>query len=249
MAGCRFPEKRAEARRRRRQGVPLKRIAAELDAAVSTIHSWTRAIRLTPEQEERNRTGPGAPHNPEWIAKRANAWREKNRRRRLAYQSEGRDRAQQGDPLHMAGCMLYWAEGAKARNVLAICNADPGMIRFFARFLREALDVSSSRLRVTLNVYTNNGLSLKEIENHWLGLLDLPRTSLRRHQLNTYPTSSSGRRKKLPYGTCTLSVAKSTRELQHIFGAIQEYAGFEQPAWLDGPPRKARPRGSGKRPL
>jgi hypothetical protein len=25
------------------------------------------------------------------------------------------------------------------------------------------------------------------------------------------------------------------RIVQHIYGAIQEYAGFEEPRWLDGP--------------
>ena len=43
----------------------------------------------------------------------------------------------------------------------------------------------------------------------------------------------SGRAKKrLTYGVCTLRV-HSTWMVQHINGAIQEYAGFEEPAWLD----------------
>jgi len=49
---------------------------------------------------------------------------------------------------------------------------------------------------------------------------------------NHMPTSSSGRaRNKLPYGVCTLRV-HSTWMLQHIYGAIQEYAGFDEPTWL-----------------
>ena len=36
---------------------------------------------------------------------------------------------------------------------------------------------------------------------------------------------------KLPYGTCRLSV-HSTAIVQHIYGAIQEYAGFDRPEWL-----------------
>ena len=28
--------------------------------------------------------------------------------------------------------------------------------------------------------------------------------------------------------------------VQHIYGAIQEYGGFEEPRWLDGPARKPR---------
>jgi hypothetical protein len=37
---------------------------------------------------------------------------------------------------------------------------------------------------------------------------------------------------RLPYGTCRLSV-HSTAIVQHIYGAIQEYAGFDRPEWLD----------------
>ena len=36
----------------------------------------------------------------------------------------------------------------------------------------------------------------------------------------------------LPYGVGTLSCC-STAIVQHIYGAIQEYAGFEEPRWLD----------------
>jgi hypothetical protein len=45
---------------------------------------------------------------------------------------------------------------------------------------------------------------------------------------------------------CT--VAKSTHLVQHIFGAIQEYGGFEEPRWLDGPPRKSQAGQRRKRP-
>lgn len=63
--------------------------------------------------------------------------------------------------------------------------------------------------------------------------------SLRKGVENHLPTSSSGRKaNKLPLGVCTLRVKKSTRLLQHIYGAIQEYGGFDEPRWLDGPPRK-----------
>jgi hypothetical protein len=83
-----------------------------------------------------------------------------------------------------------------------------------------------------LNVYTGNGRSVEEVEQYWLELLDLPATCLRKHTVNHLPTSSSGRaRNKLPYGVCTL-VVHSTQVVQHVYGAIQEYGGFEEPAWL-----------------
>jgi len=241
MPKCRKPNEREEARRLRSAGMPFKRIAAQLGVSSSTVHSWTRRIKLTPEQRQRNLRGPRGPQNPLQVRARAETWRRKNRHRRRAYQEEGRRRAREMDPLHMAGCMLYWAEGGKGRNHLIITNSDVAMLQFFMRFLRESLGIKSEDCRIRLNVYTNNGLPLKEIERHWLRALELPSSSLRGHSLNHYPTSSSGkRRRKLPYGVCTLTVAKSTPLVQHIYGAIQEYACFEERRWLDGPPRKSQ---------
>jgi hypothetical protein len=129
--------------------------------------------------------------------------------------------------------MLYWGEGAKGRNAVKLCNSDPNMVRFFRDFLVGCFDVDPSRFRIYLHVYLGNGLTIREIENRWLKLLDLPRSCLRSHSINPLPTSSSGKkRNKLPYGVCTLSLG-STQIVQHIYGAIQEYAGFEEPRWLD----------------
>jgi hypothetical protein len=142
----------------------------------------------------------------------------------------------------MAGCMLYWAEGSKERNGIVFANSNLEMVRFFQRFLRSCFDVSPEDFRIRLNVYTGNGLSIGDIENYWLERLELPQSSVRKHVVNHFPTSSSGqKRNRLPYGVCTLKL-HSTRVVQHIFGAIQEYAGFEEPRWLDGPPIKPRPR-------
>jgi hypothetical protein len=128
--------------------------------------------------------------------------------------------------------MLYWAEGAKGATAIEFSNSDPRMVLLFRRFLTDSLNVRRETILLALNVYTNNGLTIEEIERYWLHLLGLPETSVRKHTLNHRPTSSSGRAKKrLPYGVCTLRV-HNTWMLQHIYGAIQEYAGFEEPAWL-----------------
>jgi hypothetical protein len=94
------------------------------------------------------------------------------------------------------------------------------------------LGIEPERILLSLNVYTNNGLTIEQIEAHWLELLGLPPSAVRKHTLNHMPTSSSGRaRNKLPYGVCHL-IVHNTWMLQHIYGAIQEYGGFDEPAWL-----------------
>jgi hypothetical protein len=185
-----------------------KRIALRLGVSPSSVFGWTNDIVLTPEQHEENRRGPGGPWNPEDIRKRAAAWAARCRQRRASWQDEG-------------------------RNVIKLVNSDARMIAMFRRFLTERLAISPEKIRYSINVYTNNGLTIEQIKSHWLEVLDLPRSCARKHVLNHMPTSSSGRaRNKLPYGVCSL-IVHDTRMVQHIYGAIQEYAGFDEPAWLD----------------
>jgi hypothetical protein len=158
---------------------------------------------------------------------------ERWRCRRLKFQEEGREWARKGDPLHQAGCMLYWAEGTKNRNVASIVNSDVNLVRFFRGFVAECFGVNASEFTVRLHLYTGNGMTVKEVETYWLDALDLPRSVLRRHRINARPVSSLRRRgNKLPYGVCTLGINKSTRLVQHLYGAIQEYGDFEEPRWL-----------------
>jgi transposase-like protein len=223
------PAEKAAARRLRRElGMPMKRIAREVGVSLSTVSLWVRDVELKPEHRERNRR--------QEYAQRATTWADLNRAKRRAYQTEGRAKAREGDALHQAGCMLYWAEGSKERNTVCFANSDHGMVRFFVSFLKACFNVPDERFTVRLNVYTGNGLSLEQIENRWLSDLSLPRSCLRGHMVNHFPTSSSGKkRNRLPYGVCTLNVY-DTRIAQHIYGAIQEYGRFDEPRWLDCSP-------------
>ena len=137
--------------------------------------------------------------------------------------------------------MLYWAEGSKQRNAVLFSNSDPAMLVMFVRFLREFFEITAEDMSFSLNVYTTNGRTIGEIQRYWMDLLGLVPACARKHMLNHTPTSSSGKKKnKLPYGVCTLRVKRSTWLVQHIYGAIQEYSGIDQPAWLDGPERKPK---------
>ncbi len=161
-------------------------------------------------------------------------WAEMKREERREYQRQGRVCAQQGNPLHEAGCMLYWAEGTKDRNVLKLVNSDVNLVRFFHRFLVTYFALQPTDFAISLHVYTGNGYSIGDIERYWLDALDLPRSCLRKHSVNVRPISSQGSKEnKLPFGVCTLRVLRSTPIVQHIYGAIQEYGRFDESCWLD----------------
>jgi hypothetical protein len=87
------------------------------------------------------------------------------RERRMAAQAHGRALAREGDALHRAGCMLYWAEGGRSRNQVEFTNSDADMLALFRHFLRSCYEVSDDRIAVTVNVHLGNGLTLGEIES------------------------------------------------------------------------------------
>ncbi len=129
--------------------------------------------------------------------------------------------------LQACGCVM------KARNSLQLVNADPEMLVFFARFLREQFHVQDDQMRVTCNLFADHAERQHEIEDYRLKRLAPPRSCLCKTAVNRYSKYSQKKRtNKLPYGTCSLRV-HSTRIVQTIFGSIQGYGGFDRPEWLD----------------
>lgn len=140
--------------------------------------------------------------------------------------------ASRGHLQHIAGCMLYWAEGSKSRNAVKFVNSDPAMVRLFVDFLRGEYGVSDTSFRIWCNLFADHAERQYEIEQFWLDTLDLPRSCPRTSTVNVYSKHSQKKRQnKLPYGTVRVCV-HSTAIVQSIYGAIQEYGGFDRPEWL-----------------
>ncbi len=128
--------------------------------------------------------------------------------------------------------MLYWAEGSKSRNSVLFVNSDPAMARFFVDFLKTCCAVPATKFRVDCNLFADHVERQRGIEQFWLETLELPPSCLRKSTVNVYSKYSQKKRKgRLPYGTIRVCV-HSTELVQSIYGAIQEYGGFERPEWL-----------------
>lgn len=223
-------EERLQARKlRKEQGLSVNKIAELLDVSRSSVSRWVKDVPLTDNQRHQliqNKYNYGAQHQG------SIANREKHRKIREGYQQEGREQAREGDPLHLTGCMLYWAEGRKRRDTCTFTNSDPDMLHTFLKFLEECLGVKKNAIDIRITAYLGNGLTLEEIEHYWLDILGLPILSLKQSKTQQ-PKSSQQKGRKLLYGTCELRVQTGTQYVQHIFGAIQEYIGIDKPEWLD----------------
>jgi hypothetical protein len=198
--------------------------------AQSSVSIWVRDVPLTDAQMASLRM-----RNPAYNRQLRGATRnaERWRARRLAFQQEGRAMARHGDWLFVAGVMLYWAEGDKGqRNCARISNSDPEVLRLFMRFLRERLAVTDDRVAVTCNLFADHLERQRAIKEFWLDVLKLPDDRLCKSVVNTYSKYSQKKRAgMLPWGTTRVAV-HSVRVAQQIYGAIQEYGGFERPEWL-----------------
>jgi len=215
---------------RRLEGAAIKEIARRVGVAPSSVSVWVRDIELTPSQEqELLRRNPAYNRQLSGTAVQA-----ANRRaERIAYQEGGQELARQGDSAHVAGCMLYWAEGEKDRNALRFYNSDPEMVRFFVSFLKTYFDLRDEEIRITCNLFADHVQRQREIEQFWLEVAQLPECSLGKSYVNVYSKHSKKKRiNRLPYGTVRVTVCR-TRVVQSIFGSIQQYAGFEREAWLE----------------
>jgi transcriptional regulator with XRE-family HTH domain len=224
-------EERSTARTLRREhGLPVREIARRLNVSPGTVSRWVRDIELTAAQHAALQAV-----NPRYNAQLGgqNARSASARLARMAAQNQGRDLAQRGDPLHLQGCMLYWAEGSKSRNQAIFTNSDAEMARLFVRFLRQSYAIGDDRIGLTVNCYADNDVEPEAIVAWWLRELDLPAACARAPVVNRVSSASKLRRGHvLRYGTARL-VVNSVALVQSIYGAIQEYGGFDRPEWLD----------------
>jgi transcriptional regulator with XRE-family HTH domain len=222
-------ERRRVRELRRLRGLSVRELAAAVGVSKSSVSLWVRDIALTEEQladlQDRN---PAYNHQRNGAAVLAARGRE----RRVSYQNEGRALVRGGDEDFIRCCLLYWAEGEKARHKLSFSNADPELVRLWVGLLR-VLSVPEKRIRISCYLYADHTRKQRDIENFWLELTDLTKANLCRSIVNNSSRSSQRKRRNmLPYGTCKVNV-HDTRLIQMVLGGIQEIGGFERDAWLE----------------
>ena len=194
----------------------------------SSISLWTKDIILTKEQKysllyrKKNDT-------------RSIANKIFHQKKRLEFQEKGKQKVLLGDSLYIAGCMLYWGEGTKAINQVSICNSDANILILFKRFLLECFGVNPQQLTLFINCHTDLH-SKEEVENYWLNKLNIPKSCLRKTTItkesDKRKANTSFKKKKLEYGIAQLRICK-TEIVQEIYGAIQEFAQFQNDKWLN----------------
>jgi len=221
-----------EARKLRESGMSIRNIATQLNVSKGSVSLWVKDIILTQKQIETLKKS----NNIYECQVKGAAVRKKNAyQERLQHQELGKLKAKEDNLLHMAGCMLYWGEGAKSKSSCRFSNADPNMLKMFIRFLNECYQINNNQIKIHVICYTGNGLSVQDIEQYWSKELDIDMNQFDKTTVNNVSVASKKKKPSniLLYGTIHIKVY-DYRIVQSIYGAIQEYAKFSSEYCVNG---------------
>lgn len=184
----------------RRLGLSYGEIMELIPVKKSTLATWCRDVELTEEQiaaiKQRRAPEPGIPRN--------------TNRKRLEEINQLREIAKElvpelvGDPLWVAGLVLYWAEGSKGRNKLTMANTDPRALRLFIRWIRMFVDPAA---QFSLALHLHEGNDETAARRYWREQTGLYRANF--HKTFIKPKGTGHRKNHLEHGICTVRMRKA----------------------------------------
>lgn len=164
-------------RQLRRSGLSLDQIYAKTGIPRTTIHLWTREIKLSKKQLEELRKRVHS------ALQKGRVKREKSQlKKRLENEKEwflkGKreiNKLSQRE-LFLSGVALYWAEGFKNKHEhrLGFCNSDPEMVRFYIKWLIKIIKVNIEDIVLRVTINESHKDRLKEIESFWSDKTGIP---------------------------------------------------------------------------
>ncbi|MGH8870837.1 MAG: hypothetical protein ACRDWS_02560 [Acidimicrobiia bacterium] len=191
----------------------------------STLATWCRDVKLTAEQYDaiRQRTGSreGIPRNT-------------NRKRRgeieqIRATAKAEIPMLVTDPFWVAGTILYWAEGAKTRNQLALNNTDPRALRMFVTWLRSYIDPNAD---FSLQLHLHEGNDEAAAMRYWKAETGLDHAKF--HRTCIKPAGTGHRKNHLEHGVCTVRMRRAADGWNTVMAWIEslpEHFGLDRPAF------------------
>jgi hypothetical protein len=184
----------------RQSGLSYGEIMDLIPVKKSTLATWCREIRLSPDQiaEIRQRTGSaaGLPRDTQ--------------RKRRAEIEELRGVAAElvaelsSEPLWVAGLVMYWAEGSKGRNRLSVANTDPRALRLFLAWVRRYILPSAE---FTLHLHLHEGNDELAAREYWRSALGMPHARFIKSFVK--PEGTGHRKNHLKHGLCTVRMQRA----------------------------------------
>ncbi len=196
---------REKARSLRSQGASINEISQQLSVAKSSVSVWVRDIVLS--ESQRHWIETKRPANIA-LCKQAKINRQRAQEIRDKWRLSAYDSLRVSrDPLIYAFAGLYWGEGIKNKNVVALGTSDPDMLQFFVEFIQKTMLAPTDKL--ALSIIIHPGLGTQQAEDFWLTQCKLPISCLRKTTVVVPTSSKQAMNHRCPFGTARVSWANT----------------------------------------
>ena len=206
-------DSRARARELREQGLDYEEIAGALGVSKSSVSLWVRDMprpeRLSYE-ECRKRCAEGS--RLYWEAQRP---AREAQREAVRAAAAGEIGALSNREVLIAGAIAYWCEGAKSKphklsERVVFINSDPGLIKFFLRFLREA-GVEPAQLRFRVHIHETADVTAAE--QFWQSVVGAEPAQFHRTVLKTHKPRTVRKNVGADYHGCLIIDVRRSADL------------------------------------
>ncbi|TSC89051.1 MAG: hypothetical protein G01um10143_432 [Parcubacteria group bacterium Gr01-1014_3] len=151
----------------RRRGLTYSEILAQIPVAKSTLSSWLHSVALAKQTHRRLTKKKILAQQRGAIARHQQRLTLMDQIKNEAFQEM---RELNNDHLWLAGIMLYWAEGSKAKEHLVsqqvnFNNSDPKMIKVFLGWLLTIIKIPKNEIAFAL--YIHNTADIEKALSFW----------------------------------------------------------------------------------
>lgn len=213
----------------RLKGFSYNEIRAKLNVPKATLSDWFTGLVLTTKAQERLQKRVQK-KSIAGLIKRNKLQTHLANKRALDIRAESRElinELSQRDLL-LLGTALYWAEGYKkpivkngrerTYHAISFTNADPLMIKFFIKFVKQILKIPDDRIKASVRIFEH--LNEQVTLDYWKKITGLPDKNFQKVYYGI-SKSSQGKRpfNRLPYGTIQIRIS-DTINFHKIMGLI-----------------------------
>lgn len=213
----------------RRRGLTYSEILAKIPVAKSTLSLWLRSVSLAKKQYQRLT-------RKRLLAQQKGATAKHQQRldlvKRISEEALKEMCRLDDKHLWLAGIMLYWAEGSKAKEYnisqqTQFTNSDPKMIKLFLLWLGKVLKIQSDQLVFSIFIHTSGNVT--NALNFWSKVTGCDigsfRVYFKKHKVKKTNRKNTG---EAYFGILRVTVRKSAnlnRKITAWVNAICKYWG------------------------
>lgn len=126
--------------------------------------------------------------------------------------------------LYLVSLALYWGEGSKTGNTIAITNSDPDIILLFLGFLRKICQIDEKRLRILIHYHPDQNEC--QLVTYWSNLTKISESQFYKSTLHRGNNKKSTNR--LKFGTISLRYSDSLLH-KELLSRIEELKNIDKP--------------------